>query len=75
MSLFFTNQVTGSARVTPAPINSLATNHNPRWRAYQKSINNYDAPCIARIKPKQTVIALETLFLRSVIRFDLTSIV
>ena len=39
--------MTESARVTPVPINSLATNHNPRWRAYQKSINNYDAPCIS----------------------------
>ena len=46
MSLFSANHVTGLARVTPAPINSLVTNHSPRWRAYQKSINNYDAPCI-----------------------------
>ena len=37
--------MTGLARVTPAPINSLATNHSPRWRAYQKSVRNYDAPC------------------------------
>ena len=46
MSSFSTNHVAGLARVTLAPINSLVTNHSPRWRAYQKSINNYDAPCI-----------------------------
>ena len=45
MSLFSTNHVAGLARITPAPINSLAINHSPRWRAYQKGTKNYDTPC------------------------------